>query len=116
MFLSILFFGGTVIYLRREKQNPVRERLQKGTFTPAVQDDAGTGSMFAGIAMKAGKAVSVKGTSSELQQKMVKAGYSSPSAMPIFLGVKFFLLIIALMLSGFYVSIAELTIKISSRF
>lgn len=109
VFLTILFLGGTVLYLRREKQSPVQERLQKGAGLGSVSlNQAPKESISAKLAMKLGKAVSVKGTSSQLQTKMTKAGYTNPSAMPIFLGIKFFLLIMALMVTGTYVSIAEL--------
>jgi tight adherence protein C len=102
-FVAAVCLGGAVIVAAGSRRRTVHARLtggSQGSHAYTRSCEAPILSPFVGTLAKIGLATSGKKNSKSLRLKMVRAGFSGPAAIPVFLGAKLTLLLAAMFGAG----------------
>lgn len=111
-FISFFSFGAAVVVLNLSRRRRLAVRLAVSGPPPLPTSEARSQSAIVRALASLGRAVSGKGPSSELRQRISQAGLTSPHAVPLYMGVKFAALLIGLTALVSIVSFIETTLAI----
>ncbi len=110
-FTAVLCIGGAFIAAGTAQRQRIQARLRLRSQVDGEVPGARRKS-FAGLFSRVGKGVSPKGFSSSLQKQMSQAGYYSPAAGAIFIGIKMLLFVVAAAALLFATTLVELPMPI----
>lgn len=100
-FVSVLFIGASILFLREQRQRAVRKRLEMPG-SPNVPATSLQGSRFLRFIEQIGNFISHGHASTSLWEQMIRAGYMSRGAPAIYTGVKMLFFAIGLAVTAFF--------------
>jgi tight adherence protein C len=100
-FVSVLFLGASILFVREQRRKAMRKRLE--TTGPAATGSTSTESKSLRLFEQIGNFISHGHASTSLWEQLIRAGYLSQGAPAIYTGIKMLLFTVGLSITAFLV-------------
>lgn len=113
-FISVFCLGGAVVLSKLSRRKRLTTRLASANPPPLPMEEAAPRSLLIRALSAIGESATRKGPSKELRQRISQAGLTSRHAIPIYMGAKVALLILALTGLASVVTFFDTTVMLKS--
>lgn len=110
-FIATLSIGGGIVLYMNNQKRAISGRLRGANHEAYPETDTAGRSGLLEMVSGVGAAAAPKGTSSKLRMELSKAGFRGSTAPQIFLGLKFVLLLVALLALAALVEFADFSVN-----